>query len=128
MSEINSINSINNLPEIKDKPKGTDEWVKAADFRVRNDFTMEKYQDITWLYSEYRKVKLDNLMTCQDGVIPDEVRYYINNKNEIRNITVVNYYGDNIIVDGNYRATAARILGWKEIKAEYVNYEDAKSD
>ena len=125
----NYINSVDNLPPLEDKPNShIDKWVKAADFKFRDDFTQEKYQNINWLYSEYVNLKLNNLQTWQKGVEPQKVKYFINNKNKIKNISVVNYYGDNIIVDGNHRATAARILNWDTIKAEYINYENSKID
>lgn len=125
----NDLNSVDNLPPLENKPNShIDEWVKAADFTVRDDFTQKKYQNINWLYSEYLDLKVKNLQTWQNGVEPQKVKYFINNKNKIKNISVVNYYGDNIIVDGNHRATAARILGWNTIRAEYINYEDSKID
>lgn len=118
-------NLVDKLPDISDKPKGETEWVKAADFEVFN-FTQKQYQNINWLgnVKEYR-LSLDNLMTWQEGVDP-QVKYFINNQDKIKNIYVVNYDGNNIIVDGNHRATAARILGWKKISVKYVDYEEAK--
>lgn len=122
----NNINSIDCLSEIKDKPKGKEKWVEPADFEVRYDFTQKEYQNINWLHSQYTKLKLNTLQTWQNGVEPEKVKYFINNPNEIKNIAVVNYYGDNIIVDGNHRATAAIIIGKEKIRAEYINYENAK--
>jgi len=121
------VDSIDNLPSLGYKPNShIDEWVKAADFKVRNDFTQDKYQNINWLNSKYVDLKLNSLQTWQNGVEPQKVKYFINNRNKIKNIAVVDYYGDNIIVDGNHRATAARILGWNTIRAEYINYKDSK--
>lgn len=88
----------------------------------------KKYQNINWLHSEYIQLKLSSLQTWQDGVEPSKVEYFINNPNKIEKISVVNYYGDNIIVDGNHRATAAIILDCEKITAEYINYEDSRLD
>lgn len=37
----NEINSVDCLPELNNKPKGVKNWVKAANFKVRNDFTQK---------------------------------------------------------------------------------------
>lgn len=117
--------ALSNLDKMPRDSKGKIKAILQTD--PDSEFILAVDSERKDLPRKIENVRIDSLIGMEEVLYPDKVKEYIKNpskegKGKSKRPTVIRFEGKNYLIDGNHRASAAKLLGTEMLSATVVTF------